>query len=276
MTQHRRTCRAGADHPLLPGHRHHGHRRRAGCRADADAAERMLGRRARRHRPRLQPVPRRLGAADGARQRRADRRASASCSSRRSRSRSTRPSAPAAPSTPPSATPSPRSATTPTWTRSGPGRPRRPRRSGRWRGTRTCSSIRATAPSASRVVSASTSARPPRRWPPTVPRPASPAEHRWRRAGEPGRRRRRRRLRPGRRLGRSASPASRRPRPTLVDQVVAITHGGPGQLGHRRSGPGRRATATSTTSSIRGPGTASSPTGSWSRPPAPAASRPTS
>ena len=43
-----------------------------------------------------------------------------------------------------------------------------------------------------------------------------------------------------------------------------------------RSGRGRRATVTSTTSSTRGPGTASSPTGRWSRPPAPAASRPTS
>ena len=61
--------RADADLALLPRHRHHGHRRRAGrkCRRRGRA---RAGRRAPGDRPRLQPVPRRLRVADGARQRR--------------------------------------------------------------------------------------------------------------------------------------------------------------------------------------------------------------
>ena len=80
--------------------------------------------------------------------------------------------------------------------------------------------------SASRAVSVSTSVRPPRRWRPTGPRPASPQTIGDGRAGQPRWRRRRRRAAARRAGGPSASPASHRPRPTQVDQVVAITHGG--------------------------------------------------
>ena len=87
-----------------------------------------------------------------------------------------RPRGRAAPSTPPSATPSPHWATTPTWPRSGR-RPRRRRQRARSGGgvpSRAAQSA-LTARSASRGASVSTSVRPPRRWRPIGPPPASPA-----------------------------------------------------------------------------------------------------
>ena len=267
------TRRAGADHPLLPSHRHDGHRRRAGCR-----------RRRRRRRTCWLPSsrPSTSPAAGSAptpscrwcTPRPGDRCRSASCSSRPSRWRCTRPSAREVPSTPPSATPSPPSATTPTWTRCGPaGRPAAGARAG---GGLPARAARSRDPHRAHPARC-----PPRprfdgqgAWRPTGPPPASPAD-RERRARQPRWRRRRRRPAARRRLG-------HRHRPRVVDPGRAGRPGGghharrPGQLGHLGPGLEGGRPRTSITSSIPGPGTASSPTGSWSRPPAPAASRPTS
>ena len=148
---------------------------------------------------------------------------------------------------------SPPSATTPTSTRSAPGRRRRRRPSARSRATQHVQLDRADARSASRAASVSTSAPPPRRWPPTGPRPRSRGPIGAGVARQPRRRRRRVpvRHRPG---GWAVGIARESSTPAdQVDQVVAITHGGlaSSATSVRTWKAGDR---TSTTSSIRAPG----------------------